>query len=190
MKRTLLCGLALFLLALTGCGGPATTPSCLEAGQRCDEGEICVEGVCRVVECVDSIECAFSEHCNLDTFTCVDGCEVDLDCLAEEVCEANTCVARACAETHLDCPIGSFCEEDSGICFEDGYWCGECASNTDCSDGFQCIGSATAAFCYTRCETNDECPAGFGCSDIPFTDGSSERLCYSDCELLTENGLY
>ena len=190
MSRNLTLGLTLCLLALFGCGGPEVAPSCLEAGQACGEGEVCVQGLCRVVECTDSIECAFSEHCDLDTFTCVDGCEVDLDCMAAEVCESSVCVTAMCEETHLDCPIGSFCETDSGLCFEDGYWCNSCDSNTDCEQGFQCIGSSTAAFCYTRCESNDDCPAGFGCSVIPFTDGSTQQLCYSDCELLTDNGLY
>jgi hypothetical protein len=70
-------------------------------------------------------------------------------------------------------------------------WCGPCESNDDCTDGFACVifdDSPGGSWCVTNCTADTDCPSGLSCLELDF--GTEIRsICYTDCQLLFENGL-
>ncbi len=83
-------------------------------GFFCDpelETPTCVPG------CDGNGQCPNDQPCDVETNTC--GCGTDLDCAQSQVCDRGMCV-QACTE-HTDCGDGFFCEFDSGLCLEGCY---------------------------------------------------------------------
>ena len=125
-------------------------------------------------------------------YTCVDGCEGTDDCAPGSTCTQGSCVLSACSDTHLDCPVGTVC--DGGACAVDGSVCETCASSATCGDG-RCATfrdqAGDEAFCYGHCDSSDDCAAGFSCTEFRFLvngQPTPEKLCYADCNWLTEQG--
>jgi len=179
MRFFLLCvGLALSLVG-TGCQDP---PEC-DKSTPCDFGEVCKQGVC------ESIGCATSAQCSMESFcadgVCTAGCAEDADCYPGDFCnvEAGVCESAGCTDTRLDCGYKEFCNEFSGECYDaGGYFCKDCNDEQDCGgNGNRCTGYG---FCGVSCESNDDCPSGFNC--FPFVDFNGNVVdyqCFTYCWL-------
>lgn len=182
--------LFLTFLMLGACGEPA--PECVDHG-NCDEGEVCVNSECRVAECLTSDECGYQHFCDQTRFVCREGCRADTDCLAGQTCDKpnKTCMDAACTSTELDCPVGTFCDAVTGACYEgDLAECDTCNANNplDCGNGSYClaVGDPQPGYCFHFCDTQDECPSGFTCTDV----GGTSKVCVSDCAWLIDHGYY
>lgn len=171
------------LLFFAGC---ATEPECT-AEVLCPFGEVCVEGFCEEIPCSTSEQCAMEETC-VDR-QCVPGCSSDNDCYPGDACDARTltCEPRGCRETSLDCGFKEFCNTASGDCYEAGdYYCRECSSDESCGgNGNLCLNFGGGyEYCGVTCESDDDCPSGFGC--YPIGDGTGQIIsyqCYTYCWL-------
>ena len=175
--------LALLLLALTGC---KEEPECSEE-VACDFGEVCIEGTCVSTPCNTSAQCGMEEYC--ENRQCQSGCSEDGDCYPGDICdlETNSCVERGCRDTRLDCGFQEFCNSANGDCYEaGGYYCKECGNDDDCGgNGNLCLYfGGSFRYCGVTCNTDDDCPAGFGCYPVGDRTGNIEAtLCYTYCWL-------
>ncbi len=132
-----LVGLLLGGLAMVGCG--PKYPNC-KTDKHCEErGEVCVNQRC--------VECATAEQCVAKTG---DACMT---------CSGNRCSKiPGCCHNDMDCP-GGRCWKAEGAAT--GRCGGECKTNADCQDGYECIGER----CVKRqvgCEETG-CPPGRRC---------------------------
>jgi hypothetical protein len=160
---------------------------CVDNGD-CGEGQACIVNVCEAVECFESKDCALQQKCDLATYSCVSGCDVDSDCMAGESCNAGECEPYGCRDTQLDCFIGEVCNLNTGTCDPaEGDHCKPCSGT-----GGQC--GATAAcytfegsqnYCLEECQTTDDCPRGYTCG----ADSEGQLICVGACPLYDEMGL-
>ncbi len=97
-----------------GCDEPTAT---CDAGQNgdCAQGHVCVEGLCRNMECQEQ------------AYKCEETpgvCEVDSHCPAEHVCAGGRC-------RNIECQV-----QDSTTCSQDDL--PPCEENSDCASGHVC----------------------------------------------------
>jgi Cys-rich repeat protein len=186
------------ILGLIGCGGD-TAVECIDNGQ-CGEFQACFVDVCLDVECLTSAVCDIGEYCNLDGYSCVEGCLDNSDCRAGETCnaETTTCEAYGCRNTELDCGVGQECDQTTGECL-DVQACGNCdpqninSCNTGPNSGTQsyCLvyDDLSVGWCFPECGDDGSCPSGFYCyEDLSIGRGQTIDVCVADCPWLTENG--
>lgn len=145
----------------------------------------CKGGACHPVDwCAQDADCD-SKKCDLATSICTTGGGGDPDATT------GPCTADSC-------PEGETCNTDSGECEETivGEGLQLCRSCPD-GDG-QCGGDAVAtcvafggaAYCLTECTTNNDCPTGFQCFNVPSVgsrcipgSGSCDKKCIQEgCE--------
>jgi len=157
----------MIIMALLACK-PAI--ECSES-LACEFGSVCVEGICLEVPCSTSAQCGMEEFCS--DRQCVEGCEVDSDCYPGDQCNTTIaeCEAAECRDTQLDCGFKEFCNPANGQCYEvDGYYCKPCVDNGSCGgddSGNLCLNFGGGyKYCGVECESDRDCPAGFGCLPI------------------------
>lgn len=179
------------ILSLLSCT-EVKAPECSDNGD-CADGEACISQLCEKVGCVTSSDCELQSFCN-PLYECESGCESDDDCVAGESCnkDEHECSPYGCRSTELDCEYGEFCNTESGECEERGQDCETCnATNINaCGPGAYCLATTTGndGYCWDTCEDESDCPRGFQCLDWTDTPGY-DKICFADCDYLTENGL-
>ena len=148
-------------------------------------GEECIEGQCVAKSCATSEQCGIEQYCN-EQSVCAAGCKEDTDCMFGDLCDTtvNTCIEAECSDTRLHCGFGEFCSL-AGDCYDAaGYYCQDCEDDGDCGgNGNICYGG----YCGVTCETNKDCPNGYGC--LAFQDLSGNILfhqCWTACYLFEE----
>ncbi|MBF5042670.1 OmpA family protein [Aggregicoccus sp. 17bor-14] len=165
MRRiSLVAGLGLALLALTGC--PPSYPKCDNDKQCSEKGEVCVQGQCQ--------ECATDANCK-EGFACQDNkcspkaqtCTSDSACGAGKICEAGTCAPAQCQDNGA-CGTGS-CQ--NGRCVAKAE--GTCSSNADCTDGQTCQAGKCAADTSASCDFS---PVRFGFNEATLSGDAQSRL--------------
>lgn len=171
--------------ALLGCSNP---PACVDHGD-CAAGEGCLGGSCEAVECVSSESCDLRSFCDLNSYTCRDGCEEDADCVAGELCdtEVHQCAPYGCRDTQLDCYYNEVCVQSSGWCeLDPDPHCKPCTSDAVCGEG-NCFQFDTAAqtYCLLYCDSNEDCPRGYECADAA---GDGTLYCTAWCPTYDELG--
>ena len=182
--------------------------------QYCSSTYSCIEG------CESDTDCYSGEMCNKNTNTCESyGCRsTDLDCEIGEFCNVPT---GTCIQDTVDrCSLCTtddiyFAQPTDGMCLytDDGNGCTVdifanqtgCAINEVCfPDDIDAFVTASSVFnttplagtCltftkFTYCYAVDDCPRGFLCTSIPFSDGTmSDPMCIGDCTFYTEQGYY
>lgn len=197
MNRLLLLG----WLSLLGCGGSlGQAPECIDNGD-CGALQACVDQVCADVACLSTIDCDLEQYCDLEHYTCVDGCEVDRDCRAGFECSSasRTCEPQACRSTQLDCAFGENCNLASGECeLDEGGHCDPCTTRpfqprgTCADERAVCTEYFTepGTFCFLQCESELDCPRGFECQNVgrdASGDGRIDYLCVAHCQDLYDN---
>ena len=147
--------------------------------QSCEFGSVCVDGSCQEISCATSDQCGIEEFC--EDRQCVDGCEEDADCYPGDICNTDVreCVPGTCRDTQLDCGFGEFCNTASGDCYEaSGYYCKPCNSDSDCGGSGEnlCLNWGANDYCGVVCETDTDCPSGYGC--LPVGDFNGNIVTY------------
>jgi hypothetical protein len=129
------------------------------------------------------LQCGIEQYCSADN-TCVGGCEVDGDCMFGDTCTDGACVASECTDTHLDCSLGEFCSPN-GECYEaGGYYCRDCEETEDCGGGGN---YCYAGYCGVECESQSDCPAGYGCIGLYDINGNVvTHICFTACWLFED----
>jgi Cys-rich repeat protein len=115
----------------------------------------CFEGVC--VGCVEAADCDEpGETCDLESHTCVGGCETNDDCgwSDQGICDTTTGVCVECL-TAADCEG----REATRICSEGR--CVQCVVDTDCYDQEPYCDSPRGDC--VQCLEDDHCPSGQTC---------------------------
>jgi hypothetical protein len=159
--------------------------------RACGFGEVCRLGECITQSCATSAQCEIEHYCN--NGDCTEGCESDKDCYPGDVCDADSrsCVSGYCTDTHIDCDFKEFCNGATGECSEaSGIYCKECEVNADCGgNGNVCMHwGLQRDFCGVTCERDEDCPAGFTCTDWNDTEnGQIVRQCATYCWLYTDD---
>ncbi|MCP4646667.1 MAG: hypothetical protein GY852_02885 [bacterium] len=182
-------------------GGPGSPCS---SNDDCNEGLICVDGICQDDSCGPGGVCPPGFICIGDT--CVDGscgpedpCPEGFVCIGgfcfpsdeapcggpedEECPPGEECVDGSCedipssCEDDDDCPLGQECVDESCVDLI------PCDDEDDCPDGFECIDG----YCE---EPECDCTSDLDCADLGFgyvcnTEGCCEYagLEYLDCEI-------
>ena len=126
-----------------GCSGPSACPPgqvCIEdetsgrnghckegclVKEDCKGGEVCWENACVEGDCTDKSHCPLEYKCEVETFSCVSGCDNDGDCFAVNECVDGQCVERIGCEGTYQCSLAEMCSvelpdgdrEDRGCCF-------------------------------------------------------------------------
>ena len=162
---------------------------CVDNGD-CGEGQACIVNVCEAVECFESKDCALQQKCDLATYSCVSGCDVDSDCMAGESCNAGECEPYGCRDTQLDCFIGEVCNLNTGYCDPaEGDHCKPCSgTGGQCGATAACYTfetGATSGYCLEECQTTDDCPRGYTCG----ADSAGQLICNAWCPFYDEMGL-
>lgn len=140
---------------------------------ECRTDEDCVDGECRLSQCLPRIGCDDLVPCVPDTFW---PCERDADCVqgVDQVCESGRCVARqsGCAHSEACDPVTLACVPS---CREDA----ECPPGRTCRSG--------ACFPRARCQQHSQCPQGMVCAcprgklcSRPGEEGECRPACKSD----------
>ncbi len=151
-------------------GDPCTTPG--EQG-NCQSGTECrSDGACELAGCQSDAECPLARtYCDIDSATCLDGCNDVDDCAAFELCTDHQCRAQGCRGKDTSCNLGEFCcgtelfadpstcssgsasgSVDDGACFLAGDpFCRACDDDEGCAD----IDSfSQSSFCYELTHQN------------------------------------
>ena len=176
-------GLVLLLSACTKKAAPLAEGECATA-EDCADGLQCIDAACVQVDCTTSAECPFNSYCDVQAYTCVDGCREDADCLAGFACDdvANTCVETGCRDTQLDCAYGELCDEATGECVEDTrahcQTCDALSTNPNQCDGGDCFYWGGEA-----CNSAADCDPGYECEQVP----GLGKICHADYCLVTCN---
>lgn len=89
-------------------------------------------------------------------------------CAAGLVCDSTDGHCYACV-SDADCGSGGACVEHGCVAHNGlGGTCAACRDGADCRPGWRCEKSDAAAalgYCAAGCLRNEDCPAGFSCSD-------------------------
>lgn len=144
------------------CTASGCVPVCGEG--ICRPSELCVSG-----ECVPADECpgracpdCGDEGCGAETCSVDDDCETGT-CLSDGTCAVTCGDDTACSAEHVcvSSPRGGYCSPRGSV--ETGMPCREaeqCAGN-------QCLAGIEAEpVCTKTCVNHEDCPSGWGCSDI------------------------
>jgi sugar lactone lactonase YvrE len=114
-------------------------------------------------------------------------------CVENDECDNNVCIdtitGRSCARGCVDsCPSGFRCTatKDGDV----GYYCmpkflnlcAPCQTDLDCDapgqEGEVCVSYGDAGnFCGTACESEEDCPTGYGCRDSDSVEGATAKQC-------------
>ncbi len=181
----------LLLSTWLACSVTTEAPECVDGGD-CTAGTTCIDETCQQVDCLSSTECELSQYCD-SSYECRAGCMVEEDCPSGQTCDeaALQCVDSACRTSDLDCNLGERCNVATGACIGGGDACTDCSeSAAACGTSALCVyfeGSETERYCYDYCDRDQQCPAGFSCSQFEMIGGGSVGLCYADCAWLQEN---
>lgn len=178
--------LALAAVISTGCkkDAAATGDGECAVAEDCADGLQCIDSTCREVQCTTSLECPFDSYCDVQNYTCLDGCKEDTDCLSGYACDsvANTCVEDGCRDTQLDCEYGELCDTTSEECVQDSRaHCDRCDVMSSSTN--QCPGGECYFWIGDSCNNNSDCDAGFECENIP----GYGKICHADHCLVTCN---
>ncbi|MCK6504158.1 hypothetical protein L6R53_12280 [Myxococcota bacterium] len=152
--------------------------------EDCPDGKQCIDAMCVQVDCTTSAECPFNTYCDVQNYTCVDGCREDTDCLSGFSCDtvANTCVESGCTDTELDCSYGQYCDRASGSCIDDTKaHCEPCDVLGGSAN--QCPGGECYFLSGANCNTAADCDPGYACDNIP----GYGKLCHADHCLISCN---
>ena len=102
-------------------------------------------------------------------------CLVDTDCSNNSLCVDNSCVESTSTCTFdIDCGATENC--NAGVCVDVSESVDECASDSDCTEGYICDTTGDKNACVVdtnqgECKTDDDCAEGETCSD---NNGTSE----------------
>jgi hypothetical protein len=138
--------------------------------QICSAGEVCVRGVCSMVDaggctptCDSTVTCGSPDGCG-------GTCMLGSGCTCNPVCTGVACgTSNGCGGT---CVAGSGCTEGSdgcvpkctGVACGSGDGCGgTCQSGSGCSNGDGCTPMCQAAICGAGDGCGGTCMAGSGC---------------------------
>ena len=152
------------------------TGQCIDAPAICKGNNDCISpllcdktsGKCVAeLNCSADGDCASGKYCDTADETCKDGCRVG-SCPAGKTCdlESRACVAgctiSGCAQ------LDQSCDTTTGLCVErtGKPICDSCATigSTECGGpGDRCIALGQENVCAYLCESDDDCPTGFGC---------------------------
>ena len=136
-----------------------TESGCVFTEIVCDEGEVCVAGVCILV-CTDADDCDDDDECTMDSCDVDTGeCSYDaLVCDDEDDCTVDTC------DTELGCVFRDIvCDEDelcvAGLCMP------VCTSTDDCDDDNACTtdtcgSDSVCVFTDIVCDEDEVCVEG------------------------------
>lgn len=133
--------------------------------------------------CGSDVHCVHGTYCLPGSNTCMPGCYGDGDCPLYSVCQKaagqqiGTCLAGRCGDKTF-CPLGQRCVNESCVpagdpnhcaaCNNTGNDCGSpsnfCLINVDYDPGNPASGSQY--FCGVECQTQDDCPNGYGCGGV------------------------
>ncbi len=107
-------------------------------------------------------------------------------CASENDCDSDWCInskdGKVCTEFCGECPQGWSCVEVPGtdltfVCApNDTHLCSPCTTNEECVEyidqaGNSCINYGEAgSFCGIKCETDENCPKGYSCQELPTTE--------------------
>ncbi len=176
--------LLLPLFFLVGCGSGGGSYKCTDNG-ACNQGYACIGGTCEEVECLARSDCPYGMYCDIQDYSCQDGCRDDSDCYAGQACENRECVSASCTNTQVDCGFGEFCDLESGTCYDAGeLYCQPCDSDLECggSENY-CIQQSAGTYCGVSCTSVEDCPQGYDCIEIQ---DQYENIrgynCYAECE--------
>ncbi len=145
-------------------------PEC-ENDRDCEEGELCIYGVCQS-GCEDDSDCSNGLHCdpqmgpNGVCVACVDASHCD----ENELCVDNEC-RFDCSENPNACGEDKVCDPVTNTCVE-------CLQDQECELGNICEDNA----CVEGCRTDRDCPGDLMCLDGSCIEGC---IADSDCPLET-----
>jgi hypothetical protein len=138
--------------------GLCATPEVCVADDNCNDGQLCLDNVCRD-PCLGDDDCGIAVG-GISLNTCVDGrclqrCLNDATCFGGGVCEGNICVEPACA-------VDDDCEGDTVLCNAgrcEGYTA--CATDPDCFDAnLRCDTEVEPVRCVERPTCNNDAACG------------------------------
>ncbi len=164
----------------------------------CLGGEVCYNGKCLEGDCVSKDDCPLEHLCDVSTFSCIPGCEVDADCSAYNEClipDGKTeyeCVERIGCDGTYQCALAQMCTtegrdlspEERGCCFNPKH-----EADGECSNPF-----GVQKFCDPCTDTNNqnqECGADGACFELKDEDVSLGYFCLIkwDCTVNTDDGV-
>lgn len=146
-------------LACTDDSCDGETGDCVNTLVECEEGEVCVLGVCTPT-CTAAAECDDSDACTDDS--CVLGvCDNAVaTCDDGDACTTDACdPATGCTATAIECADGEQCVE--GVCEP----ITTCETDADCDDGVFCNGEETCGADSQCADGTSPCPAGEQCDE-------------------------
>ncbi len=113
---------------------------CVNTPIECEDGSVCVEGVCRMT-CMSDSDCDDMDLCTEDS--CTDGvCESApaVDCDDSDLCTTDSCNSDTgeCDFISKTCPSAEICDSETGECVPI-----RCESDEECDDGVFCNGAET-----------------------------------------------
>ena len=158
---------ALVIVGALGCGPSKSTTIAL--GEACDPaatadtgGVVCASNLCAAVDSASGF--------------CTETCTDDSKCPTGFLCQTAGRYGKICrkltgCKVIADCPSGHTCDSATGNCYikVNRTLCSPCQDPLQCPAGGSCfsaIGSGEQ-FCTSACGTNDVCPLGFECKEIP-----------------------
>jgi hypothetical protein len=172
---------------------PTTGDAC---DSDCGYGYICEDGECvgDDVECTLDSHCDAGYEC-IDMNSIVSGtqgqCVVEgttAECVNDVECETlyamgYKCVEGACVKATVECTVGDLCDLDvisQGVCTDggcsfcayqdvcpDGFTCGECPAEYECSNKFSCVEEEVDLCADVTCGATETCVEGVCIENIP-----------------------
>ena len=187
----------------SGATDSGCTPGSCDDGDPCNGTETCVAGECMPgtpMDCSDGVACT------------VDGCTAgscthtpdSTMCLGGLTCDATRgCIDPSCAESpcrlispQCGCGTGEGCYLNTSgvrVCAVAGSVPegGSCDADL-CAPGTGCVNVSTTAtdigLCKRWCASDADCTGGPGSLCITSLTGTSERVCTSSCDVISQSG--
>lgn len=138
--------------------GQCATPQVCVTDDTCDNGQLCLDNICRD-PCLADDDCGIAIG-GISLNTCVEGrclqrCLNDATCFGGGVCEGNICVEPACT-------VDDDCDGDTVVCNAgrcESYT--PCTTDPDCFDAnLRCDTEATPVRCVERPLCNNDATCG------------------------------
>jgi hypothetical protein len=150
---------------------PSDEQNCGMCGRRCDEGELCCDGMCRDIGsdlahcggCGDTCDASCCDG-NCVTTNTVDYClACNVQCEAGSGCCAEGCApldtVEHCGDCETQCEAGFGCCEEGCAPLDTVLHCGDCS--TACLEGQTCTGGLCVPAVEEPCEAGGTfCPPG------------------------------